>query len=90
MPLEIVGEMIDLPDTIATTTGAKGVGEPPIVPTAPAIANAIYDATGVRVFQAPISPDVLLDAWQQRDQPAPVEQPQTAAPELAPVSRKEE
>ncbi len=85
VPLEIVGEMIDLPDTIATTTGAKGVGEPPIVPTAPAIANAIYDACGVRMFQAPISPDVLLDALLRRDQPTLVEQP--ARRELVPVSQ---
>jgi xanthine dehydrogenase molybdenum-binding subunit len=40
--------------------GAKGVGEPPLVPTAPAIANAIYNAVGVRVAQLPITPERLL------------------------------
>lgn len=40
--------------------GAKGVGEPGLVPTAPAIANAIYDAVGVRVKDLPITPAKLL------------------------------
>ena len=35
--------------------GAKGVGEPPIVPVAPAIANAIADATGVRLRELPMT-----------------------------------
>jgi CO/xanthine dehydrogenase Mo-binding subunit len=39
--------------------GAKGVGEPPLVPTAPAIANAIFDAVGVRVRRIPITPERL-------------------------------
>jgi CO/xanthine dehydrogenase Mo-binding subunit len=39
--------------------GAKGVGEPPTIPTAPAIANAIFDAIGVRVRQLPITPERL-------------------------------
>lgn len=36
--------------------GAKGVGEPPITPVAPAIANAIHDATGVRFRNPPFTP----------------------------------
>ena len=39
--------------------GAKGVGEPPIIPTAPAIANAIFDAVGARVRRIPITPERL-------------------------------
>jgi xanthine dehydrogenase molybdenum-binding subunit len=42
--------------------GAKGIGEPGLVPTAPAIANAIYDAIGVRITQLPITPERVLDA----------------------------
>lgn len=42
--------------------GAKGIGEPALVPTAAAILNAIHDATGVRIRQAPASPDVVLRA----------------------------
>lgn len=40
--------------------GAKGVGEIPLVPTAPAIANAVKQATGVRVTSLPISPEDLI------------------------------
>ena len=43
--------------------GAKGLGEQPIIPTAAAVANAIYDATGVRVRSLPISPEVLRRAF---------------------------
>jgi xanthine dehydrogenase molybdenum-binding subunit len=37
--------------------GARGVGEPPIVPAPAAIANAIEDATGLRLTELPISPE---------------------------------
>ena len=42
--------------------GAKGVGEPGLVPVAPAIANAIYDAVGVRLRRLPMTPDRVLEA----------------------------
>ena len=42
--------------------GSKGVGEPGLVPTAPAIANAIYDAVGVRIRDLPITPEKILAA----------------------------
>ena len=42
--------------------GAKGSGEPVMPPTAPAIANAIYNACGARVYQTHITPDALLAA----------------------------
>jgi xanthine dehydrogenase molybdenum-binding subunit len=42
--------------------GAKGVGEPGLVPTAPAIANAIYDAVGIRIHELPMKPEVVLGA----------------------------
>ncbi len=37
--------------------GAKGIGEPALIATAPAILNAIYHATGVRIDQVPATPD---------------------------------
>jgi CO/xanthine dehydrogenase Mo-binding subunit len=40
--------------------GAKGLGEPPLVPVAPAIANAVYDAVGVRIFELPITAEKVL------------------------------
>ena len=42
--------------------GAKGIGEPGCVPTAPAIANAIYNAVGVRITDLPITPERVLSA----------------------------
>ena len=42
--------------------GAKGVGEPPIIPPAPAIANAIFDATGVQIKKIPITAERLQQA----------------------------
>jgi len=46
--------------------GAKGVGEPGLVPTAPAIANAIYDAIGVRIKDLPITPEKVLAALKEK------------------------
>ncbi|MCY4459392.1 MAG: molybdopterin-dependent oxidoreductase [Albidovulum sp.] len=42
--------------------GAKGIGEPSLVPTAPAIINAIYDAVGVRITSLPATPEKVLEA----------------------------
>ena len=47
--------------------GAKGVGEPGLVPTAPAIGNAIYDAIGVRIKSLPITPEKILRALKEKD-----------------------
>ncbi|MBM4321420.1 MAG: xanthine dehydrogenase family protein molybdopterin-binding subunit, partial [Deltaproteobacteria bacterium] len=49
--------------------GAKGVGEPGLVPTAPAIANAIHDAVGVRLHDLPITPEKVLAALRKRREP---------------------
>jgi len=58
--LDVPGRMISLPietnDAEANTTGAKGLGEPVTIPTAAAVANAVYHATGIRVTQTPINP----------------------------------
>jgi CO/xanthine dehydrogenase Mo-binding subunit len=42
--------------------GAKGVGEPSVCSVAPAIANAVYDAIGVRIVDLPITPEKILRA----------------------------
>jgi len=47
--------------------GAKGVGEPGMVGIAPAIANAIYDAVGVRMREVPITPEAILAALADQD-----------------------
>lgn len=46
--------------------GAKGVGEATQIPTAAAIANAIYDATGIRFRTLPITPDRILRALREK------------------------
>ncbi|HMQ32450.1 MAG TPA: xanthine dehydrogenase family protein molybdopterin-binding subunit [Chloroflexaceae bacterium] len=59
---------LDMPDVEANATGAKGAGEPPLIPTAPAIANAVFDAVGVRVRGGPLSRRHVLEALAaQRD-----------------------
>jgi CO/xanthine dehydrogenase Mo-binding subunit len=59
---EIVSELVDVPDEHLTNLGSKGIGEPPIIPIAAAIANAIRDATGADVRSLPISRAEMLAA----------------------------
>jgi CO/xanthine dehydrogenase Mo-binding subunit len=42
--------------------GAKGIGEPALTPAAPAVANAVADALGVRIAELPLSPKRILGA----------------------------
>ncbi|MCG6957748.1 MAG: xanthine dehydrogenase family protein molybdopterin-binding subunit [Gemmatimonadetes bacterium] len=53
---------IDLGDREANSTGAKGLGEPATIATAPAIANAVHHALGVRITATPITPAAVLEA----------------------------
>jgi xanthine dehydrogenase YagR molybdenum-binding subunit len=62
---EIVTELLDIPDEHLTNLGSRGLGEPPIVPTAAAIANAIRDATGADVRSLPITREEMLRALEQ-------------------------
>jgi CO/xanthine dehydrogenase Mo-binding subunit len=62
---EIVCELVDEPDAHLTNLGSKGLGEPPIIPTAPAIANAIRDATGAEVTSLPIDREEILRALRE-------------------------
>ena len=48
--------------------GAKGVGEPGLAPTAAAIANAIYDATGVQYKTIPLTSEKILNVIQGRSE----------------------
>jgi CO/xanthine dehydrogenase Mo-binding subunit/aerobic-type carbon monoxide dehydrogenase small subunit (CoxS/CutS family) len=47
--------------------GAKGIGEPALVPTAPAILGAIHHATGARITRVPATPDRVLAAIKSRE-----------------------
>jgi CO/xanthine dehydrogenase Mo-binding subunit len=64
---EIVTELVDIPDPHLTNLGAKGLGEPPIIPTAAAIANAIRDATGADVRSLPITREEMLRALHEAE-----------------------
>ncbi|MFC2013828.1 xanthine dehydrogenase family protein molybdopterin-binding subunit, partial [Chloroflexota bacterium] len=61
--LEVV--LVEKPDPVGPF-GAKGVGEAALVTVAPAIANAIYNAVGVRVTELPITPEKILKALKAR------------------------
>ncbi len=55
---EIVVELVEIPSPDGPR-GAKGVGEPPAVPGAAAVANAVFSATGVRLRTLPLDPAAL-------------------------------
>lgn len=59
---EIVHAAVNRPDEAANSLGNKGLGELPMIAVAPAIANAIYDAVGLRIRDLPITRRRLLDA----------------------------
>jgi CO/xanthine dehydrogenase Mo-binding subunit len=54
---------LDAVDTVANPVGARGLAEPPIIPTAPAIANAVVDALGVAMNDLPLAPWAVLRAF---------------------------
>ena len=52
--------------------GAKGIGESPMIPVAPAIDNAVYHATGVRITELPLTPErVLMKLKEAREEEWP-------------------
>jgi CO/xanthine dehydrogenase Mo-binding subunit len=58
MPTHLEVVLLEIPEKTGPF-GAKGIGEIVLVPTAPAIANAVFDAVGVRVNKIPITPSEL-------------------------------
>ena len=64
-PPEIHTLLIEQPDETGPF-GAKGIGEPPIVGIAPAIANAVAEATGVRLRRLPMTPERVLLALREQ------------------------
>lgn len=67
VPLDQSCVPIDRPDDLFNSTGTKGLGEPATIPTAAAIANAVFHATGVRVTDAPITPARFLQYAARRE-----------------------
>jgi CO/xanthine dehydrogenase Mo-binding subunit len=63
---EIVTALVERPDP-SGPFGAKGIGEPSLLPTSPAIVNAIQDAVGVRIRDLPVTPEKVLKALNDLD-----------------------
>jgi CO/xanthine dehydrogenase Mo-binding subunit len=59
LPLNFENIILEIPEA-SGPYGAKGIGEIPLVPTAPAIANAVFNATGIRIKSLPITPEKLV------------------------------
>jgi xanthine dehydrogenase YagR molybdenum-binding subunit len=57
---DIEAIFVDKPDTMINPIGTKGVGEISLIGVAPAVANAVYNATGKRIRELPITPDKLI------------------------------
>ena len=61
IPATLESVILEIPEA-SGPYGVKGVGEMGLVPTAPAIANAVCDAVGVRARSLPITPDVIAQS----------------------------
>lgn len=58
-------EFVETPDSIGPF-GARGVGEHSVIGPAPAVLNAIYDATGIDFFEIPVTPEMMKKALESR------------------------
>lgn len=65
MPKEMICDFVEYPDEDAPF-GALGIGEATPCPVSPAIANALYDAIGVRIYELPMSPQNVLKAISEK------------------------
>ncbi|MCB9904083.1 MAG: xanthine dehydrogenase family protein molybdopterin-binding subunit [Planctomycetes bacterium] len=61
-----IPEFVALVDDDDLREGVAGVGEPPVIPGAGAIANAVFNACGVRLRHLPLTPDKVLNAIEER------------------------
>ncbi len=62
---EVFTELIEEPDPRGPF-GAKEVGQGPLLPIMPAVANAVYDAVGVRIDEVPITPEKIMKALAEK------------------------
>ena len=65
MPAKITPIIVESPHRTGPF-GAKGVGETAMIPLAPAVANAVRDATGIRFTRLPLTPERVSDALRER------------------------
>ncbi|OFW49777.1 MAG: aldehyde oxidase [Acidobacteria bacterium RIFCSPLOWO2_12_FULL_68_19] len=66
LPRELTGSFVEIPHRDGPF-GAKGVGETGVFSPSPAIANALYDATGVMVYETPLTPERVLRAIREAE-----------------------
>jgi len=64
---EIIPIVVDMVDPRINNLGTKGLGEPPRIPPAGAIANAVYNATGIHIREIPMTPDKILQALKRTE-----------------------
>jgi 4-hydroxybenzoyl-CoA reductase subunit alpha len=62
---EVMTELVEYPDPRGPF-GAKEVGQGPLLPVMPAVANAVYDAIGVRIDEVPITPEKIVKALEAK------------------------
>lgn len=62
---EVITELVEDPDPRGPF-GAKEVGQGPLLPIMPAVANAVYDAVGVRIDEVPITPEKIMKALSEK------------------------
>src|SRR6266851_4645708 len=62
---DVVTELVEEPDPLGPF-GAKEVGQGPLLPIMPAVANAVYDAVGVRIDEVPITPEKIMKALAEK------------------------
>jgi CO/xanthine dehydrogenase Mo-binding subunit len=63
---ELEMDVLEIPEPVGAPMGAKGIAEAPIIPTAPAIRNAILDAIGKPLYELPMNAERVLEALDQR------------------------
>jgi 4-hydroxybenzoyl-CoA reductase subunit alpha len=79
---EVFTELVEHPDPRGPF-GAKEVGQGPLLPVMPAIANAVYDAVGVRIDEVPITPEKVLKALDEKAKGRPARYGPAAFPQIS-------
>jgi 4-hydroxybenzoyl-CoA reductase subunit alpha len=78
---EVFTELVEDPDPRGPF-GAKEVGQGPLLPVMPALANAVYDAIGVRIDEVPITPEKIVKALQAKAAGKPARYGPTRFPDV--------
>jgi 4-hydroxybenzoyl-CoA reductase subunit alpha len=79
---EVDTELIENPDPRGPF-GAKEVGQGPLLPIMPAVANAVYDAVGVRIDEVPVTPEKILKALEDKAKGKPGRYGPDSFPDIA-------